>query len=180
LITSNILITGYPGVGKTTLINHLLNRLQGIRLAGFITREIREEGGRRLGFSICEIGSIYATIMAHVDNNSPYRVGFYGVDVKALESIALPALDKGRDADLIVVDEIGTMELFSGRFKEEIMRIVNDDKPLLASIKNKANHFLDRIKSSPNSILFKLERENREETEENIFTAIRRLLDLKP
>jgi nucleoside-triphosphatase len=173
MIKSNILITGYPGVGKTTLINNVLERLlkvrQGIRLAGFITREIREEGGRRLGFSICEIGREDATVMAHIDNNSPYRVGFYGVDVQALESIALPALAGGREADLIVVDEIGTMELFSEGFKEEIIHIVNSDIPLLASIKLKPNAFLDGIKSSPNSVVFRLERDNREEVEDSVY-----------
>ena len=48
----NILLTGLPGSGKTTLIRNVLSELPGwIRCAGFFTAEVRE-GRERTGFEI--------------------------------------------------------------------------------------------------------------------------------
>ena len=46
-IAKNILFTGLPGCGKTTVISRIVDRLAQLRLTGFYTREIRERGDRR-------------------------------------------------------------------------------------------------------------------------------------
>ena len=73
-----LLVTGAPGVGKTTLVRRVAARLEGLRVAGFTTEEIRERG-RRLGFRIVPFEG-RERIMAHVDFPGPARVGRYGVE----------------------------------------------------------------------------------------------------
>jgi nucleoside-triphosphatase len=46
----NILITGPPGCGKSTLIEKIVNRIER-PVTGFFTREIKKEG-RRVGYSV--------------------------------------------------------------------------------------------------------------------------------
>ena len=115
-----LLLTGVPGVGKTTLVRRVVDRLEGLQLAGFTTEEICE-GGRRLGFRIVPLAGGERT-MAHVDFPGPERVGRYGVDVAAIEAVAATALAPHPTVDLYVVDEIGRMECLSERFVAEVKR----------------------------------------------------------
>jgi nucleoside-triphosphatase len=48
---SKTLITGKPGVGKTTLVQKIIKRMGSVNMAGFYTSEIRSEGSR-LGFEL--------------------------------------------------------------------------------------------------------------------------------
>ena len=88
-------------------------------IRGFITEEIRERG-ERVGFRVETLAGERATL-AHVNLPGPPRVGRYGVDVAAFEAVALPALDAIRDDDVVIIDEIGKMELASRRFRDRVM-----------------------------------------------------------
>ena len=110
----NLLLTGRPGVGKTTVVQAVARLFPG-EVGGFLTGEIRERGMRK-GFSITSVEGANV-VMAHVDFRSSVRVGKYGVDVPAFERIALPALrDAVQRKRIIVIDEIGKMELASRKF----------------------------------------------------------------
>src|SRR5262249_55178021 len=85
-----LLLTGRPGVGKTTVIRAVANRLPRSRLAGFVTEEIRVRGERR-GFALVTLDG-RRRVIAHVDREGP-RVGKYGVDVETLEALARSALE---------------------------------------------------------------------------------------
>ncbi len=108
----NLLVTGRPGVGKTTLLESVLEQLRGLsRLAGFTTAEVRDPSGQRTGFRILTVEGKEAEL-ARVGFRSSVRVGRYGVNLEAFERLALPELAR-RDIDLIVIDEIGKMECVS-------------------------------------------------------------------
>lgn len=109
----DLLLTGVPGVGKTTVIRHLAQRLVGKRLAGFYTEEIREAGARQR-FRLLSFDDQERCI-AHVDLPKRYRVGQYGVDVAAIDAAAAELLMPKADRDIYLVDEIGKMACFSGR-----------------------------------------------------------------
>ncbi len=167
---SNILITGRPGIGKTTLIMKIVRKLP-CRVSGFYTREKRESG-RRTGFYISDFSG-NQTVMADVNFKSSYQVGKYGVNLKAFEKIAIPAMEK--DADLIVVDEIGKMEIFSSKFRKTLEKIFNSSKPVLATIKERDCEFTSKLKARSDVKVFKLTPSNRDKVEKSVLHLLKML-----
>ena len=162
----NILITGKPGCGKTTLIKQIIEELN-LNVGGFYTQEMRI-GGRRVGFKIISVDG-NESILAHVDIKSPYRVSKYGVNIESIEKIGVKSILKAlEENDVIVIDEIGKMELFSPRFKEVVNKALNSEKMLLATILLAPNPFTDKIKRRQDVKLFYLTPENREKVKEEI------------
>ncbi len=104
-MTHVLLLTGRPGVGKTTVIRKVAAGLAGWRLGGFYTEEIRVAGERR-GFSLTAFDGRQG-VMAHVDFRGRDRVGRYGVDVAVIDELAASTLALSRDASVYLVDEIG-------------------------------------------------------------------------
>lgn len=78
------LITGKPGVGKTTLVYKIIKRMGSVNMAGFCTSEIRCTGSR-LGFELQGLSGGRRTL-AHMDIDSRHRVGRYGVDTNGFET----------------------------------------------------------------------------------------------
>ncbi len=156
----NLLITGLPGVGKTTLITRLCDVLKEFSVAGFYTTEIRE-GGARKGFSLVSLdGRI--SILSHVEIKSRFMVGKYGVNVRAFEEF-LDSLDlEGSSADFIIIDEIGKMECFSRRFKDLLLRLLDSRKIIIATIALKGNEFISEIKQRPDVQVYEITTENRD------------------
>ena len=163
----NILLTGKPGCGKTTVIKEILKKLKGIKAAGFFTEEIREKGGRK-GFKITSLDGEEA-IMAHVDIKSSYKVSKYKVDVDAVEDVGANALIKGKkNADIIVIDEIGKMELFSELFKLSVLEVLASEKKILGTITKAKDKFVEDIKARDDVKIIEVARENRDALPEEI------------
>lgn len=140
-----VLLSGRPGVGKTTLIKSLINVLPG-RCGGFYTREIRQSN-RRLGFEIVTLEGQRATL-AYVDVPGPPRVGKYGVYVENVDTVAVPALYQAvAGADYVVIDEIGKMELFSAGFRAAVLHAVQSPKIVLGTVMWQAHPWTDALKS---------------------------------
>ncbi len=120
----NILLTGPPGIGKTTIVKKVLSRLDRPAF-GFFTEEVREHN-RRIGFDIVTLSGRRG-ILARIDQRSSIHVGRYSVLLRDLEKIAIPELIRGLNEinSLIVIDEIGKMELFSELFVDTIMNCLD-------------------------------------------------------
>lgn len=152
------LLTGRPGTGKTSLIKQAIAGMRG-KAGGFYTEEIRS-GGVREGFRLVTLDAQDA-ILAHIDIHSPYRVSKYGVDIDSLDRIGVSALNQAaKECNLVVVDEIGKMELFSADFREAIWQIINSGKKVLGTIMFKANPWADAIKRQPQVNLVEVTRAN--------------------
>jgi len=162
----NIFISGLPGCGKTTLIIEILKELK-IPARGFFTEEIRR-GGKRIGFKIITLSGKEG-ILAHVDIKSPFKVSKYGVNLKDLEEIGVKEIERSlKENFLIVVDEIGKMEIFSSKFREAILKALNSKNKVLGTIMLKENPFCDKIKQRKDTKVFYLTRENREKIKKEI------------
>ena len=166
----NILITGYPGVGKTTIINKIIKDLS-CSIGGFYTHEMRENG-RRTGFYITDFEG-NQMIMASERSNSPYRVNKYGVNIDAFEKIGIPAMERAlQNADLIVIDEIGRMEMFSPKFCDMLRIVFDSDKPLLATIKKIDCELTKELKQRKDVIIFEVTANNRDRISDEITKKI--------
>ncbi len=158
-----ILLTGAPQAGKTTLVRRIVAGLatSGIAVGGFITGELREQG-RRVGFLVEAIGGGSA-VLAHVARSEGPVVGRYHVDVPAFERGALPALDRAaRECDVVVIDEIGQMELYSDAFVHAVRRIFELDVALVATVQARAHPVTDDLKRRPGVKLLMMTRDARD------------------
>ncbi len=164
------LITGKPGVGKTTLVQKIIEGMRSVNMAGFCTAEIRSMGSR-LGFELQGLNG-ERRILAHVEIDSQHRVGKYGVDTNGFEDF-LAALDLlNPDVELIVIDEIGKMELFSDRFQSFVRTALNSEKQVLASISLKGNEFIREIKQRLDIHLLEVTHDNRDRLPEAIMEGL--------
>jgi nucleoside-triphosphatase len=154
------LIEGRPGTGKTTALRRLaeLLRSRGIALGGFFTEEIRE-GRRRVGFSIETFDGRHGTL-AHLERPGLPRVGRYGVDLEEFERLALPALRL--PADIVLIDELGKMELASDAFREAVASLLEGEIPVVATVHAFRHPFTDLLKSRPDAETLRLTRANRD------------------
>ena len=163
-----LLLTGRPGIGKTTVIKAVAETL-GERAGGFYTEEIRGPGGRK-GFGLTTLDGQKA-VMAHVNlrRQGRPRVGRYGVDVSAIEQVGVTALRRATKAGrIIVVDEIGKMELFCGPFKEAVLQAVNGPCTVVATAMAKPNPWVDSLKAMPNVTLWEVTAGNRDHMAERV------------
>ena len=166
----NILVTGRPGVGKTTLVLKV-TELADVDVEGFYTREVRFKG-RRVGFELCTFDGEMA-VLAHVDSPSRFRVGRYGVDVECLEAVGVAPIERGiRRGSLIVVDEIGRMELYSKRFREVVLEALDADTRVFASIGPQPIPFLQEIKSRVDCEVLEISLGNRDTIAEEIISRL--------
>jgi nucleoside-triphosphatase len=140
-----VLLEGRPGIGKTTLARRLVDLLRdrGVAVGGFTTKEIRDSG-RRVGFAVETTAGEWA-MLAHVEVPGPPRVGKYGVDLGAFERVALPSLSAA--AQVVVVDEIGKMELASAPFRDRLKELLDSDRDIVATIHVHRHAFTDALKA---------------------------------
>ncbi len=158
----NLLLTGNPGVGKSTVIKKVVSELKGRDLKGFYTEEIRE-GGVRMGFNIITLDGKKG-ILAHCQLKSPYRVGKYGVNITDLETIAIPAIQpSGNSESIIIIDEIGKMECFSKLFVEALYYALDSDNRVLGVIKKRGDRLVNSIKQRDDVELVEVTLKNRDE-----------------
>lgn len=160
----NFLITGNPGVGKTTFIKNVISKLN-ISAGGFYTSEIRDTEGKRWGFKITSLDD-KEDIMASVDIISKYRVSRYGINTDAIDRIGASAIrDAIENKDIIIIDEIGRMELFSKEFVDATIKALDSAKKVLGTITAKNTNFTKKIKERNDTKIIKLTRVNFNEIE---------------
>ncbi len=174
----NLLVTGPPGCGKSTLIIRALRRV-GVPAGGFTTAEIREPGGARAGFRITGLSGAEG-VLAHVTFTSGPHVGRYRVNVDDLERVGVAEIERALDdpsTALIVIDEIARMELLSEGFRRAVTRALDSPKPLLGTIQARRDSFLDQVRARDDTTVIPLERGRLETAEARIVSYIKSFLD---
>ena len=171
--SGKILVTGRPGVGKTTLIMRLAERLADLHPAGFVTEEIRERGVR-VGFALATLDGRQRSRLATVDVSSPYRVGKYGVDIAALERF-LAAMEFPRDLHTpVLIDEIGKMECLSPAFRSLVTTLLDSSRPLVATVALAGSAFIAGVKAHPAVRVWTVTPEARDAQLDRLEEAVRR------
>lgn len=157
-----ILLEGRPGVGKTTVVRRLVALLReaGVPVSGFTTEELREKG-RRVGFAV-ESTSGERGVLAHVDFPGPPRVGKYGVDVAAFERTALPAMKPPGPDVVVVIDEVGKMELSSTAFRRALLDLFDEEIEIVATVHAHRHEFTDSLKRRPDLEVVRVTERNRD------------------
>jgi nucleoside-triphosphatase THEP1 len=177
-VQKNILLTGRPRVGKSTLICRVVENLKHLghnEIGGFYTLDVRRNN-ERIGFSINTLDGRRGRL-AEVGLVSRYRLGKYGIDMASFENVALNALEEAiTRKQLVVIDEIGFMELKSQRFQQLVTRALDSSSPVLATIMRKAFYFADDIKKRNDVQLITMRVDNRDTLVSEITAMLRPLL----
>jgi nucleoside-triphosphatase len=155
-----LLLTGAPGVGKTTVIRRVAAQLEMRQLRGFYTEEIRE-GGERRGFRLLGFQG-RERVIAHTAFPKSHRVGKYGVDVAAIDD-ATVLLAPDPAARVCLVDEIGKMECLSEQFVSAMRLLFAGRTPIVATVALRGAGFIAEAKSMPESLLWQVTRADRDE-----------------
>ena len=174
---NNVLLTGEPGVGKTTIIMKVVEALH-IQFGGFFTQEIRS-GKTRKGYELITLSGDRA-ILAHAGKKSSYKVGRYGVDLKVLTELAVPELKRALSkCDAVLIDEIGKMECYSMEFRDLVQRCLDAPKPVFGSMQNIANPFINTLNNRTDIVFINVTESNRDALPENIMEVLRRITPKK-
>ena len=158
-----ILLTALPRTGKSTAIKKIVNMLGKDNCGGFYTEEIREDG-ERVGFRICTLSG-KTGLLSHVNIDSEYRISRYGVDLEEFERLCISELESAINNDkvkYIIIDEIGPMQLFSERYKELLMQLLDCKKPVIGTIFMNSYEWLDDFKKSDKVNLIEITFDNRD------------------
>ena len=135
-------ITGLPGAGKTQALVKVIEMLEdeGLVVGGMITEPI-VENGKRVGFYVMDWRTKKKAVFAHIDTESKFYVGKYGVNLESLDTVGVGALvDASANADVIVIDEVGKMEVESDRFVKAVKDAMEVSKPMILTLHKKSRN----------------------------------------
>lgn len=166
-----LLLTGSPGIGKTTVLLKVVEALKakGYSVGGMISREVRS-CGTRVGFEILDLSTNRRGWLAHVNQKFGPQVGKYRVNMEDLDSVGVEAiLNAAKECEVIAVDEIGPMELFSEKFIKAVREAVESNKPVIGVVHRKAKHrLIDNVKTREDTEIYEVTYENRNKLHQTI------------
>jgi nucleoside-triphosphatase len=165
-------LRGAPRVGKTTIVERLINllRTSNVTVDGFVTREVVD--GERVGFACHDLSGAHELI-AHVDWASEARVGRYGVDVAAFERIALPALTRASGQHVAVIDEVGAMELLSAAFVRHLWELLDQPISVVMTMHSRPHPVTDELRARTEVEVVEVTPQNRSGLPEMVYARLR-------
>jgi nucleoside-triphosphatase len=169
------ILTGAPGTGKTTILQKVIDALsdRGISVGGMLSREVRKTG-IRIGFEILDCATSKQGWLAHINQNIGPQVGKYRVNLQDLENIGAQAIiEAAQKSQIIVIDEIGPMELYSEKFKQAVAVTFESGKLVLAIVHAKATDpLVTSAKNREDAEIFTVTGANRDILPQEITKAI--------
>ena len=164
-----IAVTGSPGAGKSTLVQKAA-KASGLQVGGVLAKDKRVKD-RRVGFELLELGSGAAGTLADETGSGP-KIGKYRVHPEELDRIGAGAVEDAIGCDLIVVDEVGPMELCSRRFISAVEKAMASSKPMLVVLHEWSGHPLAKKIRGTFEVMV-VTRENRDTLVEEIVRALK-------
>ncbi len=164
------LITGPPGVGKSTVVSRVVLRLRsaGVIVGGCVTVEKRVKG-ERVGFEVRDLTNGTQDELASITRNLGPRVGKYRLNLAGLAAVGAKGLsDAASASEFIVIDELGPMELTSPEFRRAVRSCIESGKPMLAVVHERMeDDLLTELRSKATS-LTEVDQHNREDVEDSL------------
>jgi nucleoside-triphosphatase len=159
-----LLVTGSPGVGKSTVTWRVVEALRAeqYKVGGMISGEMRTNG-TRVGFEIADLASGERGVLAHVSGLKGPQVGRYRVNLEDLDTVGVVSIVSAvENSDVVVVDEIGPMELFSAAFQHAVKRAVESAKLVVGVVHWRArSELIDEVRERPDAALYQVTFGNR-------------------
>jgi nucleoside-triphosphatase len=172
-------VTGSPGVGKTTILLETVEALEkkGYKIGGMLSKEAREHGVR-VGFEIIDFETKKSGWLAHVRQPKGPQVGKYKVNLADLESIGAVAIrNAATNAQIVIIDEIGPMELHSSAFKDAVTEALESGKPVIGVIHERAkDSLINSIRKREDTLIIQVTHSNREEIHSLLIEKVNQLL----
>lgn len=160
-----LLLTGNPGIGKTTVLLKILEdlKVENYRIGGMISREVSTYGVR-VGFEIFDLDRHRRGWLAHINQKTEPHVGKYGINLKDLDDIGVNAITNAVEGlDIVAIDEIGPMELLSEKFREAVRKAVESRKLVVCIVHHKArNRLIDELKARDDAQSYTVDLKNRD------------------
>ena len=168
----NIFITGAIHIGKSTILNKVIDSLPNLKIGGFRTLPLYEDNKKK-GFTFKSLEGT-REIFAHVDFNSENHFDIYQFDYQVFDKIGVVSLKKAlAKSDLILMDEIGMMERQAEKFKTMIIRCLNSSKIILGAFQERALWFTEFLRDRDDTKVFIITAMNRDMISEQIIELIR-------
>ena len=169
-MTRILILTGAPGVGKTTVLTKIVDAMKakGMSVGGMVSREVRKDNVR-VGFEIVDLTSGKHGWLAHVNGSGP-QIGKYHVNLADLYKVGTAAISQAlENCSIIAIDEIGPMELFSEKFKQAASQALESKKQLLMVVHGKAKApLVTQVKRRADVEIFNVTFSNRETLPEKL------------
>lgn len=167
----HIILTGRNGVGKSTLIQALIDQIP-VPISGVITKK---EAPNDDGFSPVYIHA-YGSERFYSEEN---RIGL----CREGKSVPFPAafdrfaeqMDLSFDG-VIVLDELGFMESKASAFTGKILRLMDEAPLILAAVRDKDTPFLNALRAHPRADVYRIDEQNRDALREQLSEALPRYL----
>lgn len=175
-----IFLVGNPGVGKTTILLKTVESLKvkGYSVGGMISREIRSREAR-IGFEIVDLSNGKRGWLAHVNQPTDPQVGRYRVNLRDLNDVGATAIEEAsKSFDIITIDEIGPMELFSENFRNAVETAIRSNKLVIGVVHWKAkDKLIDKIEAMEECEILTVTYENRDKLSQIIVEKAQRFLN---
>lgn len=170
-----IFLTGSPGIGKTSVLLRVVKalKIRGYNVGGMISQEVRT-GATRIGFRLIDLKTGREGWLAHVHQKTGPSVGKYRVNLRDLRMIGVNAiLSAIRHADVIIIDEIGPMELYSSDFIDAVIQAMQSEKIIIGIIHYRARDpLISTIKTAQKKCIVEVTSTNRQQLHETVLHLI--------
>jgi nucleoside-triphosphatase len=172
---NNVLLTGAPSSGKTTVIKEIIKNLNH-PANGFYTEEERVDG-KRVGFLMKTLDG-RSGYLAHQNIKSDFHIRRYGISIENIEKIAIPSITPVEN-NIIILDEIGKMECFSLAFKQATTNAIDAPNIVIGTITLGGDDFIQEIKKRQDMEISEVTVENRDLLPDIMLKKISTMLNIR-